>query len=504
MHQRPPSAQRPPTSGVPVGMRPPSRTRNGSEVTTPSRGIPVVNRPLSKQGLPSAHTQSGGRQVADKSFFIGILRQKINDIVDEIKRLQDQIDQKKRGQSIQVSLNQQANDLHVQIEQCEAELADYNVLTDRIQSGVSVDEMIANFQELQQSNEQHELEVNRLFREKRDLESIVTDQEQQVQEMMRGNTSSAVQEMAKEIENLDAQCAKLRNQSGDLQGKSREQLLQMVKDATAKIGDTEKKIQDEQKSLNYVQNQIKTLQEREGDLQTERGQRYLKLLNREKEMNAFISNFPQTLEQTKNDIAETQRSVYDCLVSTSRELESIEEMPTIDNYKQLQNDLQIKERLMQDAQVTTDKLRAEVDQRRQELENLQNVDVKISDEIELIKRQMKEMQEEMPKFADVDAIREEGEIKKKQLEKERDQLKAQLHQLRKATNALTMKFNESRAQLRANEIHNKLHTIEKDIRTRAAENFTIMECIEDNRRRTNYSIVKRACMNIVQEINSLL
>ena len=117
---------------------------------------------------------------------------------------------------------------------------------------------------------------------------------------------------------------------------------------------------------------------------------------------------------------------------------------------------------------------------------------------------MKEMQEEMPKFADVDAIREEGEIKKKQLEKERDQLKSQLHQLRKATNALTMKFNESRAQLRANEIHNKLHALEKDIRARAAENFSTMECIEDNRRRTNYSIVKRACMNIVQEINSLL
>lgn len=502
-HQRPPSAQRPPTSGVPVGMRPPSRT-NGSEVTAPRSGVSVVNRPLSKQGLPSAHTQSGGRQVADKTYFIGILRQKINEIVDEISKLSTQIEQKKRGQSIQVSLNQQVEELRQQIAQSEAELADYNVLADRLANGVSADEMNANFQELQQSNEQQELEVNRLFREKRDLESIVSDQEQQVQEMMRGNSSSVIQEMSREIESLEAQCQKLRNQNGDLSGKSRDQLLQMVKDATSKIGDTEKQIQDEQKSLNYVQNQIKQLEERESDLNTERGQRYLKLLKREQEMNQFISNYPQSLEQTKNDIANTQRSVFDTLVATSRELDSISEMPTTEHYKQLQSDLQIKERLMQDAQVTADKLRAEVDQRRQELENLQNVDVKINNEIESIKRQMKDMEEEMPKFSDVESIREEGEIKKKQLERQRDQLKSQLQQLRKATNALTVKFNEKRAEIRGNEIHIKLHSLEKDIKSKAQENFTIMECIEDNRRRTNYSIVKRACMNIVQEINSLL
>ena len=100
MHARPPSAARPPTSGVPRGMRPPSRTRNGTEVSAPSRGIPVNVRPMSKQGLPSAHTQSGSRQVADKSFFIGILRSKINDIVKEIERLEEEIDTRKKGQSI--------------------------------------------------------------------------------------------------------------------------------------------------------------------------------------------------------------------------------------------------------------------------------------------------------------------------------------------------------------------------------------------------------------------
>lgn len=503
-NQRPPSSQRPPTSGVPVGMRPPSRTRNGTEISAPKGNISIVQRPTSKQGLPSAHTQSGIRQVADKSFFIGILRTKINEIVEEIKRLETEVEDKKRGQSIQVSLTQQVSDLRNEIASNEAELADYNVLTDRVSNGVSADEMAQTYQELEQQNNQHEQEVNRLFREKRDLDSIVSDQEQQVQEMMRGAGSPALQEMAKEIESLDKQCQELRNQTGDLQGKSREQLLQLVKDATAKIGDTDRLIQDEQKTLNYVQNQIKNIEERAGDLQTERGRHFLQLVEREKKMNAFIQNYHPSMDQIKSDLTHCQKRVYDILFQTSRDLESITEMPTIDNYKQLQSDLQIKNRMMQDAQSTAQKLQSEVDQRKSELDNLQNVDKKIYQEIELIQKQMKEMDDELPTFADVDSVREEGEIKKKRKTEERDQLKQHLHQLRKATNALASKYNESRSALRNNEIHNKLHNIEKEIRTRAAENFTIVEFVEENRRRTNYALIKRSVMNIVSDINSSL
>ena len=502
-NQRPPS-QRPPTSGVPVGMRPPSRTRMGTEVNAPSRGINVINRPMSKQGLPSANMQNGGRQVADKSYFIGILRSRINDTIAELKRIQDEIENRKRGQSIQVSLQQQVEEIKNQIAENEAELADYNVLSDRVASGVSVDEMVQSYQELEKSNNEHEQEVNRLFREKRDLDSIVSDQERQVQEMMKGAGSATLQEMAKEVESLEEQCQKLRSQTGDLQGKSREQLLQMVKEATTKIGDADRQILDEQKALTYVQNQIKSLAEREGDLKTENGQKYLKLLKKEKDMTTFLQNYPQALETTKRELAESQRSVFDVLVATSRDLESIENLPSVTNFKQLESDLELKKRQMQDAQSTAEKLSAEVEQRRQDFENLQNVDVKIKEEIELIKKQMKDMEDELPNFDDVTSVREDGELKKKRMTVERDQLKQQLHQLRKATNALASKYNETRSGIRANEINNKLHALEKEIRTRAAENFAIVECIEDNRRRTNYSLVKRASMNIVAEINSFL
>jgi intraflagellar transport protein 74 len=155
-----------------------------------------------------------------------------------------------------------------------------------------LDETIAAFQATEQANNDTEHEVNRLFREKRDLESIVADQEKQVEDMMRGTGSAALQAMAKEIKSLDSQCAELRLHHGDLRRQSKEQLLAMLKDATQKIGDTDRQIQDEQRTMAYLTRQLKSLEEREAGLQ-----KYLKLLQREKEMT-------QAVESTRVDLAE--------------------------------------------------------------------------------------------------------------------------------------------------------------------------------------------------------
>jgi intraflagellar transport protein 74 len=191
-------------------------------------------------------------------------------------------------------------------------------------------------------------------------------------------------------------------------------------------------------------------------------------------------------------------------MATSRDLESVQDMPTVDNWKQMQTDLAYKERQMQDAQATMQKLQAEVMQRRREFEDLRNVDQKIEDEIQQSKEKMQEMEAEMPKFGDVDAVREDGEARKRLKAQERDQLKGQFESLRKVTNALATRFNEAKAAFRADEIGRKLAQLEKEIRTQASENNTTAESIEDNRRRTNYTLVKRQALAIVAEINAML
>jgi intraflagellar transport protein 74 len=117
---------------------------------------------------------------------------------------------------------------------------------------------------------------------------------------------------------------------------------------------------------------------------------------------------------------------------------------------------------------------------------------------------MKEMEDEMSKFADVNLVRQEGEARKKLKVQERDQLKNHLTHLRKATNALATKFNETKQTLRWNEIDGKLAALEKEIRARASEGRNTTESIEKGRRQADYTIVKRHAMDLVSGINALL
>ena len=51
--------QRPPTSGVPIGMRPPSRIGTGVANQISSNKISIVDNPMTRNGLPSSKIQSG-------------------------------------------------------------------------------------------------------------------------------------------------------------------------------------------------------------------------------------------------------------------------------------------------------------------------------------------------------------------------------------------------------------------------------------------------------------
>jgi hypothetical protein len=90
-------------------------------------------------------------------------------------------------------------------------MANSNVLADRVQDGVQADQTQNLFEEMKKANDQHEQDVNQLFREKWNLDQTVSDQERQSRRR-RGDRS-------REIEALEAQCSQLRKANGDLQGK---------------------------------------------------------------------------------------------------------------------------------------------------------------------------------------------------------------------------------------------------------------------------------------------
>ena len=500
VHQH--ETKRPPTSGVPIGMKPPSKTaKDVSNPIASNKKISIKINPMSKNGLPSVNIQSGKRQIADKTYYIGILRNKINEIIKEIKNLNTKIYQNKQEQSVQTNLEQLIFTLKKEITKSEAELSDYNVLVDHVQNGIYIDVMIAEFQTLEQSNSKFEEEVNKKFRELKDLEKRVLEQENNVKNLLNGKDFPEVDELNKEIELIESKCTQIKESTVDLKGKTKEEMLHMIKDTTNKIGDTEKMIQNEKKSLSYIQEQIKNIEEKEKDLNSDRGKKYLKLLQKEKEMNSFFENFQVNLDHTKEEIYKSQKNVYETLKNTSFDIESVQDIPTGNCYKHVKENLADKEKQVKDAQFT---IKIEIDKQRSVLEHWNEIDKKIQDEIESNRKKIKEMEVEMPKYNSIDLICHENEIINKGKRDERDQLLIQINHLKKATNVLTSNYNKLNHKLKSDELNNKLHELEIGIRNKVSENNVIKEAIEENKRITNYEIVKRDTLNIVNEINSFL
>jgi hypothetical protein len=67
------------------------------------------------------------------------------------------------------------NELTEDISKFESELADYNVLKDWIQSKINSEDIQVNHNGLVENNKQLENELNKLFRERRDFQKLLTN-----------------------------------------------------------------------------------------------------------------------------------------------------------------------------------------------------------------------------------------------------------------------------------------------------------------------------------------
>jgi hypothetical protein len=128
------------------GRKPPStaRLRTGVAQTGPgmqaaqgvslNASINVSDRPMTGQGVMGMKTQSQGpgRLVQDSAYYVGLLRQRINEVGKETQRLQDEMEQQVRDKSQISQLEKRYEALVKTKEQLEGQLADYNLALDKV------------------------------------------------------------------------------------------------------------------------------------------------------------------------------------------------------------------------------------------------------------------------------------------------------------------------------------------------------------------------------------
>ncbi|XP_010774654.1 intraflagellar transport protein 74 homolog isoform X1 [Notothenia coriiceps] len=186
-----PTAARPPPTAIRVttGMVPGTSghpgMRGGIPLATPgvlSAQIKVTDRPVTQQGLSGMKTGMKGpqRQILDKSYYLGLLRSKINELTTETSKLHKEIDNYNQENSVYLSYEKKAEGLAGEIKDLQGQLADYNMLVDKLNTNTEMEEMINDYNILKAHNDSEAESIDSIFTERREREEAIRAIEEEI------------------------------------------------------------------------------------------------------------------------------------------------------------------------------------------------------------------------------------------------------------------------------------------------------------------------------------
>ncbi|XP_015277900.1 PREDICTED: intraflagellar transport protein 74 homolog, partial [Gekko japonicus] len=188
---RPPSSSlRPPSAALLGSGIPPGTTRPGTRGVPIGTGvvfssqIKVADRPVTQQGLSGMKTGMKGpqRQVMDRSYYLGVLRSKINELTTEINKLQKEIDMYNQENSVYLSYEKQAESLASEIKEFQGQLADYNMLVDKLNTNTDMEEVMNDYNLLRAQNDREAQSIDSIFTERQVKEKLIQAVEDDIQQ----------------------------------------------------------------------------------------------------------------------------------------------------------------------------------------------------------------------------------------------------------------------------------------------------------------------------------
>lgn len=131
-------------------------------------GIKVVN-------------QGPGRQIYDRSYYLNLLKTKNNDIVGEISKMKQEVEDINKDNNNYLSLERKYEALIKDVRKFEGELADYNLALDKFRSDTKPEDIEALYMHIKNQNDKQRAHLDNLFGEKRDMESEIQNVENEIQ-----------------------------------------------------------------------------------------------------------------------------------------------------------------------------------------------------------------------------------------------------------------------------------------------------------------------------------
>ncbi|XP_036116920.1 intraflagellar transport protein 74 homolog isoform X2 [Molossus molossus] len=535
---RPPSGIRPPSGSIRVatGM-PPGTARPGSRGGFIGTGgvlssqIKVADRPVTQQGLSGMKTGIKGpqRQILDKSYYLGLLR---------------------------------AETLAVEIKEFQGQLADYNMLVDKLNTNIEMEEVMNDYNMLKAQNDRETQSMDIIFTERQAKEKQIRSVEEEIEQEkqaadgiiknmspekqvkyieMKTTNEKLLQELDTlqlkldslnvKKESLEAEIAHsqlkqeallLHEKLDELEShrdqmvaedksmgspmEERERLLKQVKEDNQEIASMERQLTDIKEKINQFNEEIRQLDMDLEEHQGEMNQKYKELKKKEEDMDSFIETFEETKNQELERKAQIEANIVALLEHSSRNINRMKQISSITNQelKIMQDDLNFKSTEMQKSQSTARNLTSDSQRLQLDLQKMELLESKMTEEQHSLKSKIKQMMTDLETFNDLSALKLSGEEKKKKLHQERTVLSTRRNAFKKITEKLNTEYETLKTQLQENETHSQLTNLERKWQHQEQNNFVMKEFIANKSQESDYHSIMKNVNKQIAEYNKTI
>ncbi|XP_010221063.1 PREDICTED: intraflagellar transport protein 74 homolog [Tinamus guttatus] len=537
----------------PSTSRPGSRGGSSSTTGVLSSQIKVADRPVTQQGLSGMKMGTKGpqRQIMDKTYYLGLLRSKINDLTAEINKLQKEVEMYKQENSVYLSYEKRAEALAGEIKDFQGQLADYNMLVDKLNTNTDTSEMISDFNMLKVQNDREAQSVDVIFTEKQAKEKLIQAVEEDIErqkkvaddiikdmsqenqtkymEMKTANEklcqvglfnstylneiahSQVKQEAVKLYEKLH-ELEEHRNQiitedkNMDSPQEERERLLKQVKEDNQEIASMERQLTEVREKTNHFRKVIQRLDMDLEDHQGEENWKYKELKKREESMDNFLETFEDVKSQELKRKAKTEANIITLLEHSSRNVNCMKQISSVTNQelKIMQEDLTFKSTEMQKSQSTAKNLSTESQRLQMDLQKMELLEGKMVDELASLKDKIEQTKKDLEIYNNLPALKAAGEEKKKKLQDDKEKLTKRSRAFKKIMEHLNAEYESLKSQLQENETHSQLTNLERKWQHHEQNNFMMKEFIATKSQESDYQPVMRNVRKLITEYNKAL
>ncbi|CAL1291231.1 unnamed protein product [Larinioides sclopetarius] len=524
--------------------------------------INVVDRPMSQQGLvtPKTGIRTPRRQVQDKSYFMGLLRSKVNELTAEITRLTKETDLLTKEQSTYLTYEKRAEAQALELKSFQGQLADYNLLVDKLNTDAEMSDVQQEYRDLKAQNENETIVIDSLFEQRQEreaqlaqLEAEITQERyvaenltstmspelrQQYNELKKtdNNLQRALEKLQQDLDLLMTQkmsleeelsMSQIKQEASNLYNKlreveekrdalileekskgtpaqERESLVQQVKEHNTEITSIERQSAEIREQISRIKTELEQIDLEIEDHQGERASKYRELKKREETMDSFLSTFDENQSTALEKKGQLESTIVILLEKLSRNIGHFHHIPTPQELALLKDDLQFKEGEMEKSRMTVMTLSNEQKKLAMDLTKIEQLETKIQQELETLQQKITTMEKEIVVYSDLDSLKSAAEEKRNKLIEEEKILRRQKDCTKQVVGELNVAFETLKNKLNDNETYTQLCNLERRWQHLEQNNFSMQEFVASKKAQTDYSKSKSFAKETLTLLNEML